>query len=217
MQEKKPTESRLIVETRRAALARNRQRLGELLAMIRRKMTEVTEGFYDLGEALGEILEHKLYGAAGHASFGALLAAEGLMSARQASKLITVARKLPREQALTLGQERAYAIVVYAEAGAEDQSPAALVADGATIDGKPITALSVREIKEAARVERARSRDRRAIAADRARFKAEREIAAAVKAALREAGLAAQEVTVGRDTVRITVARARAERLLAQD
>ena len=47
----------LIAETKSAALARNTARLAELLAIIRRRMTEVVEGFYDLGEALREMLE----------------------------------------------------------------------------------------------------------------------------------------------------------------
>lgn len=44
------------------------------LALVRRRVTEVVEGFYDIGEALREILDHKLYAAAGHASLEALRA-----------------------------------------------------------------------------------------------------------------------------------------------
>ena len=50
--------------------------------------------------------------------------------------------------------------------------------------------------------------------AQRAKLKADREIASAVKRALREAGLGPESVSVGRDAVRITVSRAKAERLV---
>jgi hypothetical protein len=121
----------LIQQTKERALARNKARLAELLALIRRRMMEVVEGFYDIGEALREIVDHKLYGALDHASLGALLKAEGLVSLRQAAKLIAVVRKVPREQALLLGQERAYALVAYTGATPEPDSPAQLLAEGA--------------------------------------------------------------------------------------
>lgn len=50
------TKSALIERTKEASLARHRARLGELLALVRRRVTEVVEGFYDIGEALREIL-----------------------------------------------------------------------------------------------------------------------------------------------------------------
>ena len=95
----------LIAETKSAALARNTARLAALLAIIRRRMTEVVEAFYDIGEALREIVDHKLYAVAGHKSLKVFLAAEKLLSARQAMKLIAVVRRVPREQALTLGEQ----------------------------------------------------------------------------------------------------------------
>ena len=202
----------LIERTKAAALARNTARLAELVALIRRRMTDVVESFYDMGEALREVVEHKLYAAAGHASFKAFLAAERLLSARQAAKLIAVVRKVPREQALALGQERAYALVAYTDATPEADSPASLLRDSATVGAKPVATASLREIEDATRVVRATSAKPKTAAA-RDREKTTAAIEKAVRAALRGAGFAKAEVTVGRDQVRVVLPRKAAERL----
>ena len=204
----------LIERTKAAALARNLARLAELVALIRRRMTDVVESFYDMGEALREVVEHKLYAAAGHASFKAFLAAERLLSARQAAKLIAVVRKVPREQALALGQERAYALVAYTDATPDDDSAAGLLAADARVGEKPVTRASVREIQAATRAVNASERAKRPpTEARRAKEKADAALVKTVKAALREGGFARAAVTLKRDTVRIEVTRAQAERL----
>ncbi len=206
----------LIERTKSAALARNKARLAELVALVRRRMTEVVEAFYDIGEALREIVDHKLYAAEGHKSLKAFLGAEKLLSARQAMKLIAVVRRVPREQALTLGQERAYALLAYTEATPEDDSPATLLAAHATVGDKPVTEASVREIDAATRDARTRSAKSTAkTPAARAKAKADAAVERAVRKALRDAGFARVEVRVGRDTVRVAFARSAAERLVA--
>lgn len=200
------TKSALIERTKEASLARNRRRLGELLALVRRRVTEVAEGFYDIGEALREILDHKLYAAAGHASLEALLKAEGMMSFRQASKLIAVVREVPREKALALGQERAYALVAFTRATPEDDSPAALIAEDAALSNA-----SVRQIAAATREARAKAK-RPKTAAARAKAKADDALVKALRAILREVGISRAAITAGRGDVRIVVSRAAVER-----
>ncbi len=213
---KKPTKPRkaamsksaLIEQTRSLALARNKARLADLLALVRRRVSEVVEGFYDIGEALQEILDHKLYAAAGHKSLEALLKAEGMMSFRQASKLIAVVREVPREKALSLGQERAYALVAYTNATPEDDSPATLLAANA-----PVSSASVREIKAATREARARAKAKRPKTdAERAKEKADAALVKALRALLRDAGIGRAEITADRSDVRVTLSRAVAER-----
>ncbi len=205
----------LITRTRDAALARNRKRLAELLALVRRRMTEVVEGFYDIGEALREILDHKLFAVAGHKSMRAMLSAEKLMSFRQASKLITVVRRVPREDALALGQERAYALVAYADATPEDDSPSALLASNARVGDKSVQSASLRDIEAATKETRAKQKAKRPpTAAQRARSKADAALVKVVRAALRDAGVNRVEVTAGRDEVIVRIARAKAEKLL---
>ncbi len=213
MAKRTASKASLIERTKAAALARNTARLAELEALIRRRMTEVVEHFYDIGEALREITEHKLYAARGHRSFNAFLAAEGLMSARQAAKLIAVVRRVPREQALALGQEKAYALVAYTDATPDDDSPTSLLAEAAPIDGKPVAEASVGDIKSATRTVRAAAPRAPKSEAARARAKADAAVEKAVRAALRDAGFARAEVTVGREHVRVVLARSSAERL----
>jgi hypothetical protein len=198
----------LIEQTRNLALARNKARLADLLALVRRRVSEVVEGFYDIGEALREILDHKLYATAGHKSLEALLKAEGMMSFRQASKLIAVVREVPREKALAMGQERAYALVAYTNATPEDDSPARLLAANA-----PVSKASVREIKAATREARARTRAKRPKTdAEREREKADVALQKALRALLRDAGIGRAEITIGRSDVRVAFSRTVAER-----
>lgn len=207
---RRPTTSKgaLIERTRSLSLARNKARLADLLALVRRRAAEVVEGFYDIGEALREILDHKLYAAAGHKSLQGLLEAEGMMSYRQASKLIAVVREVPREKALALGQERAYALVAYTHATPEDDSPADLLAKDA-----PVSKASVRAIKAATREANARAKAKRPkTEAAKEKEKAEAALVKALRALLRDAGISRAAIVSGRSDVRIVVPRAVAER-----
>jgi hypothetical protein len=204
----------LIEKTKADALARNTKRLAELVALIRRRMSAVVEGFYDIGEALREILDKKLYGAAGHAGLEAFLKAERLMSYRQATKLIALVRKVPRTQALSLGQEKAYALVSYTEATPEADSPEALLATDAKVGAKPVSKASVREIEAATRVVRVTEKAKRPpTEAERARAKAETGLVKTLRGALRGAGIGRAEITVSGDRVRVELTRAQVERL----
>jgi hypothetical protein len=200
----------LIERTRAAAHERNSARLAELIALIHRKMTGVVEGFYDVGEALREIVDKKLYGVAGHPSFEAFLEREGILSRRQAVKLIAVARKVPRAHALGLGHERAYALMHYAETTAANDSVVTLVERGAKVGGKPVTEASLREIIAATREARAKAQGHRPkTEAQRERDRADEAIARAVRERMREAGVGRAAVTVAGDEVHVVLTRAR--------
>lgn len=204
----------LIEKTKADALARNTRRLAELVALIRRRMGTVVEGFYDIGEALREILEKKLYGVGGHAGLESFLQAEGLLSYRQATKLIALVRKVPRAQALALGQEKAYALVAYTEATPEADSPEGLVVADAKVGAKPVSKSSVREIEAATRTVRGAERAKRPpTKAERARAKAEAALVKTLRGALREIGIGRAEITVRGDRVRVELTRAQVERL----
>ena len=204
----------LIEKTKADALARNTKRLAELVALIRRRMGAVVEGFYDIGEALREILDKKLYGVGGHAGLEAFLEAEKLMSYRQATKLIALVRKVPRAQALALGREKAYALVSYTEATPEADSPEALMATDAKVGAKPVSKSSVREIDAATRAVRVTEKAKRPpTEAERARTKAETALVKTLRGALRGAGIGRAEITVRGDSVRVELTRAQVERL----
>lgn len=204
----------LIEKTKADARARNTRRLAELVALIRRRMGAVVEGFYDIGEALREIVEKKLYGVGGHAGLQSFLEAEGLLSYRQATKLIALVRKVPRAQALALGREKAYALVSYTEATPEADSPEGLADADAKVGAKPVSKSSVREIQAATRAVRETERAKRPpTEAERARAKAEAALVKTLRGALRGVGIGRAEITVRGDRVRVELTRAQVERL----
>lgn len=206
----------LIERTRAQSLARHRQLLGDLVATIRRRMLSVAEGFYDIGEALREIVDKKLYAVAGHANLGVFLASERIMSRRQATKLIALARRVAREDALALGQERAIALLAYVDATPEDDTVAELVHAGVEIAGKPVTEASVREIEAAAREVRKRVASAKNPRVARARARADAGLIKDVRASLRASGVGRAKVTITREGVRIELTRAAAQKLKAE-
>jgi len=199
---------KLIAATKRDALAARRKKLSTLGALIRRRLTTVVESFYDIGVALTEVLKSKLYAAGGHASLEAWLEAEGLLSFSQAKKLIAIVKSVPREQALAVGQERAYALIALSAATPEPDSATELIAHG-VVDGQPAAKAPVRAIAAAAKGERAKAPK---TAAAKAKAKADAAVEKTVRAMLRAGGLKATAVSVGRDEVRVVVPRRQVEK-----
>jgi hypothetical protein len=210
-QKKSASTSKLIVATKRAARAANTARLGVLTRLIRRRLATVVESFYDVGEALREIVERKLYAAGEHASFAAWVEGTKLMSSTQAEKLLAIVRNVPREAALAAGQERAYALVLLAAATPAPDSAAELLAGG-VVDGQPAAKASVRAIKAAASAER---KKRPQSPAQRTKAKADAAVDKGLRALLRAAGLSVKTLTVGAGEVRVVLARALVERAIA--
>lgn len=209
----RPPRSKRLEKTRDVALQRGRARLAELVGEIRRRGSTVVDAFYDIGAALVEIVDRKLYAAAGHETFEDFLEAEELMSPRQAGKLVAIARKVPRPRALALGTERAYALLGYAEATSDAR---VLRAADATLGGRPVAEVTVREIAEATRAARAKRRPARADPEARERAREEREAVEGLRALLREVGLRPVAVSLGRQRVRVELSRASLTKRLAR-
>jgi hypothetical protein len=204
--------SKLIAATKQRALETQRARLQELEALIRRRLATVVESFYDIGEALTEMLKRKLYAVDEHPSMEAYLAATKLMSKAQAMKLIAIVREVPREVALSAGAERAYALIALAKATPEPDSAAELLATG-KVGGQPAAKATVRAIDAAARVERSKQPKS---GAAKAREASDQALAKGVRALLRAGGWGAGDVRVVRDEVRVVLTRAQAERAIAR-
>ncbi len=209
MAKKKDTGAGLIERTKALAAKQAAQRLDELVALIRRRMTEIVEAFYDIGEALREIVDKKLYGVGGDGSLKEFLEKRGLMSLAQANRLIAIVRKVPRAQALTLGQTKAYALVSYTAATPEPDSPKGLLEADATVGDKPVSKASARDIDRAAEAARAK---RPKTPAAKAKQKETAALEKGLRAVLLAAGIARPEVKVGDEWVTVTLTRAAAER-----
>ncbi len=121
-------------------------------------------------------------------------------------------KNVPREQALAVGQERAYALVALSAATPEPDSAAELIAHG-VVAGQPAAMAPVRAIEAAAKVERAKAPK---TAAAKAKAKADAAVEKTVRAMLRASGLKATAVSVGRDEVRVVVSRKQVEKALEE-
>jgi hypothetical protein len=128
-----------------------RQRAESLLAEIARRKQRIAEDFYDIGLSLKELLNKKLHLPLGYKSFADMLRARAVMSLAQANKLIQLVSTVPRDQALAYGQEKAIALVGYARATPELDTPQSLFEKGVLAGGKPIADASVRELREGAK------------------------------------------------------------------
>jgi len=204
--------SKLIAATKEHALETQRTKLRALEALIRRRLATVVESFYDVGEALAEILKRKLYAVDEHTSLEAYLTATKLISIAQAMKLIAIVREIPREVALAAGSERAYALIAFAKATPEPDTAAGLIASG-TVGGQPAAKAPVRAIAAAAKAERAKQPK---TGAAKARAADDAALMKGVKALLRAGGLGAAEVRVVRGVVRVALTREQAERAIAR-
>lgn len=129
----------------------SRARANELLAFIDRRKREITRAFYELGSALRELHEKKLWASLGYPSFDAMLEDREVMSGFQARKLVEVVKSFDRDVATRLGAEKAYALARYVDRTKESDDPAEYVLEGFPVGGrrKAIDDVTVREILRA--------------------------------------------------------------------
>ncbi len=124
-----------------------------LVARVEALKLGVAQSFHEMGRCLGEILERKLHLSLGYTSFEEMLAARGLMSPMQASKLIEVSRQFSKRDAVRLGPEKAYALVRHVARTKQKDDPAEYLVEGFPVGGRrrPIDEVTVREIVDATR------------------------------------------------------------------
>jgi hypothetical protein len=182
--------------------AGKRRRLAEEaradIELIRRRKDEITERFYDIGEALVRLLRPGVAEAIGHESFGALCEKELAMSPTKARQLVAIVRGVKRGDALRWGQDRAAALLALAEAMPEPDAAALLAGtehrlpSGRTLDlGKASMAAlweAARELRAARTITTKRGRGLTTTPEERAG-------AARLERALHEAGLPMARVT----------------------
>ncbi len=141
--------------------ARAKKRALELLAIVADRKDAVATAFYDMGLALRELLDKKLYASLGYASFAAMLEDRKVMSASFAFRLVAVTRAFTRAETRELSAKKAMSLVRLAAATAEDDTPKQLARRGVVVDGRRT---SVRELSGERIAEQARrvSKNRRA-------------------------------------------------------
>lgn len=108
--------------------------------------------FFELGRALLELRDRKLYVPLGHPTFAAMLEERRLVSVSLATRLIAIVRAIPRETALQLGPERTFEwlLTLRTQAGpdADAETVRDLAAGEPVLAGQPVADLSKRQIAE---------------------------------------------------------------------
>ena len=120
---------RLAARATAAASAKTKRLHAEarsLLSLIARRKKEITEAFYDIGEALTRLKSRDLVSALGRATFAEVCTLDAGISAATAERLVAIATTMTREQALAMGQKKAMAMITLAAATPEDDTAVGL-------------------------------------------------------------------------------------------
>ena len=171
-----------------------RERATGLIELVVRRKSEIVESFYDIGEALRELRDKKLYLALKHDSFEEMLRERKVIGHAQAYRLMRLVEKVPRKVAVSLGSEKASALTEWVELTEEKDTVADLVKSNAVIAGKPIKKVSSRELANEIKAERARRAKQSSDPKVRARAKQLADYVSKVKAVFAAAGAKNVEV-----------------------
>jgi len=111
------------------------------------RKARIAEQFYAMGVELGELARPQCYRALGFGSFVELIEGRKVVSRMTALRLMSVAEAFPRELAVELGLDKAYALVRYAEATPVADVARVLAERDAIVGGKGVREASTREIE----------------------------------------------------------------------
>lgn len=196
--------------------AADRTKAESLLAEIARRKERIAEEFYDIGLALRDLSKPKLFTALGYSSFNALLQETEIIGKTTAWRLIDLVSSMSRDEALSYGQEKAAALLEYAKATAEVDTPRTLIEGGKLPGGKKIADASVRDLKAGAKAARAVKGKGKPIAPEARAAAAEAKALAAWLRGRGASGVSAQAVRGTKGyVVRVEMAVAAAARLRA--
>jgi hypothetical protein len=179
----------------KAGITRQAARAAELFAVIARRLKRIEEDFFDIGAALKELKEKKLFAAVGYRTFDQMLAERVPIGRSQAYKLIAIVERVGRDHAIELGEEKAYAIARLVAVTPEADTVASVLEDGVRVGTQrlPARTMSRRELDAARRTVAAEGKK-----VDPAERDAKRE-ARTAQATLRKRGIGAKIELVKRD------------------
>ncbi|MBI2388377.1 MAG: hypothetical protein HYV09_02060 [Deltaproteobacteria bacterium] len=176
-----------------AARARLLAQAREDVALIKRRKQEITEAFYDIGEALLRLRKDPIPKLLGFDGFGQLCSKGLGVAPSTANELIAVVTRVSRRDALKWGKEKSLALVALADATPAADNPKAI--DAKALRGLDPAEASVRELKALAKAERTTSKKNGAASRGRTSSPGERRAAAEIQAALRELGVKTASVS----------------------
>ncbi|MFO0747162.1 MAG: hypothetical protein U1F43_16085 [Myxococcota bacterium] len=194
----------------RSAKAALRARGEELLAKAVALKERIARDFWELGRLLTTMRDEDVHAALGYERLDDMLDDRLGLARTAAWKLMAIAEQLPRDEAVKLGQEKAYAVVVYAKSTGAPEDAATLAKTDAPIGGKPLSQATVRELVAAAAAARPK---KPSSLVERVRASADRALLKDVRARLADVGVPKDAVTLVGDHVVITLNRRQAERV----
>lgn len=157
------------------------------LSLVQKRRTEIAEAFYDIGQALSRLRRDPIPKLLGYRSFGRLCRDRLGISLATADKLILIAERVSRENALRWGKEKSAALVDLAIA-AGNNGP--ITKRKLALDPDRVTTREIRAEAKRRRAQRgARTSRGRTVAAS------EREVAASLERALHREGVKSATVT----------------------
>ena len=146
-----------------AALARTGAQGEADVSLIGRKRAQIADAFYEIGEALQRLSRAGVAQALGADTFEELCDSRLGLSLTTAAQLISIVERVQREDAVRWGQEKTAAVIELSDATPRGDRPGMLKAErlklpnGHMVDPERD---SVRALKEAAKVLRARRGDK---------------------------------------------------------
>jgi hypothetical protein len=108
------------------------------IALIRRRRAEISDAFYDIGEALVRLKRREVVLAMGCKTFAELCEKYVAISATQAERLMDIVENMTRDAAIGLGSTKAASLVALARATPADDTAADLLAHGLRVHGKKL-------------------------------------------------------------------------------
>lgn len=142
-----------------AKVERLREEALGAIALVKRKQSQVAEAFYEMGQALAILKRKEVVAALGRTSFEEICKRDLSMSHTLANQLVDVAARYTVDQALSLGQSRAIALLDLVAATPEDDTPTELLEGGVRLpDGtklRPKNASAIEMTRAAKAVRRA--------------------------------------------------------------
>lgn len=175
-----------------------------LLSLIARRKQEITEAFYDIGQALARLKDREIIAALGRATFTDVCVLDAGISATTAERLVAIASGMTREQALSMGQKKAMAMITLAAATPDDDTAAGLyrkksvaLPGGKKLSPRTASANAIEEAAAAIRQQRRAASPGAAGKPGRGRTTTaeERELAALLERRLHQLGLDRARVT----------------------
>ncbi len=128
-----PTHKLPAALAKRAAglVAKKRKRLlveaRSLVALVKRRKAQIAELFYDIGEALRRLKDREMLAVLGFTSFDRMCDERLGLSSTVADRLVDIVTRISRDDALSMGQSKAMALVELAAATPEADTPAGLL------------------------------------------------------------------------------------------